>query len=220
MHIEIVNNRGLKMEINMYIDNYKNIRYNFFKWRYELNLAYKIILALSFACLTGLLAQYRFYLPFSPVPITGQTFAVILAGVVLGKWGGISQGLYVGIGALGMPWFAGMTGGITYLAGPTGGYLLGFILASFFLGYCVDNYVRSRKLINIFALMVFANIVIIYIPGLIYLNIFMGGIGIEKLLIIGLIPFIIGDIFKIIAASLIAYGITPKQTFGPEVYQS
>ena len=95
------------MEINMYIDRYKNVRLNLFKWRYELNFVYKLILALSFACLTGLLAQLRFYIPGTPVPVTGQVFGVILAGVLMGTWGGISQVMYIGIGAAGVPWFAG-----------------------------------------------------------------------------------------------------------------
>ena len=56
------------MEVNLYIEKYKNINLNFFKWRYELNFLYKIILALSFACFTGLLAQFRFYIPGTGVP--------------------------------------------------------------------------------------------------------------------------------------------------------
>jgi biotin transport system substrate-specific component len=96
------------MEITVYVDKYKRIRYDFFKWRYELELVNKVVLAFGFACLTGLLAQVRFYLPWTPVPITGQTFAVMLAAILLGRyWGGISQGMYVGIGAAGAPWFAG-----------------------------------------------------------------------------------------------------------------
>ena len=66
------------MEINLVINKYKSARYNFFKWRTELELGYKLILILGFTCITGLLAQVRFYLPWSPVPITGQTFAVLL----------------------------------------------------------------------------------------------------------------------------------------------
>lgn len=62
------------MEINMYLDKYKLIRYNFFKWRYELELIHKISLAFFFACLTGLFAQLKFYIPWTPVPITGQVF--------------------------------------------------------------------------------------------------------------------------------------------------
>ena len=88
------------MEITMYVDKYKNLRHDFFRWRYELDVVYKISLAFTFALVTGILAQLRFYLPGTPVPVTGQVFGVILAGVMLGKWGGISQCMYVGIGAV------------------------------------------------------------------------------------------------------------------------
>ena len=72
------------MQVEININKYKNFRYNFFKWRYELNVVYKISLALFFACLTGLLAQIRFYLPGTLVPVTGQVFGVFLAGILLG----------------------------------------------------------------------------------------------------------------------------------------
>jgi len=206
------------MEITMYIDKYKHARYNFFKWRYELELLHKVSLALGFACLTGLLAQFRFYIPGSPVPITGQTFAVLLAGILLGKWGGISQCMYVGIGAMGVPWFAGLNGGIGYIAGPTGGYIIGFILAAFFLGYFMDKHIRSRSFLSMFALMLFATFVLIYIPGLIQLYLWMGAsIGIWELLMIGMIPFIVGDLVKVVTAAAITKGITPKRAYNGEV---
>ena len=123
------------MEMSLYIDKYKQIRYNFFKWRYELDVAHKVVLALGFACLTGFLAQVRFYLPWTPIPITGQSFAVLLSAIILERWSGISQVMYAGVGAAGVPWFAGWKGGIGVIAGPTGGYIIGFIIAAFFLGY-------------------------------------------------------------------------------------
>ena len=206
------------MEINMYLDKYKLARYNLFKWRYESNLLYKVILAFSFACLTGLLAQFRFYLPGSLVPVTGQTFAVLLTGILLGKWGGISQSMYVGFGAAGIPWFQGLNGGIGYLAGPTGGYLIGFIFTAFFLGYFMDRYIRSRSFLSMLALMLFANFVLIYIPGLLLLYFFMGAsIGLSELLIMGMIPFVAGDLVKIFTAAAITKGITPKRAFNGEV---
>ncbi|MCJ7697480.1 MAG: biotin transporter BioY, partial [Thermoplasmata archaeon] len=70
------------MEITMYVNKYKHARYMFFKWRYQLEFYHKVILAISFACVTGILAQIRFYLPGSPVPLTGQTFAVLLSAIV------------------------------------------------------------------------------------------------------------------------------------------
>jgi biotin transport system substrate-specific component len=210
------------MEITMYVDRYKNMRYNFFKWRYQLEFYHKVILAISFACITGLLAQVRFYIPWSPVPLTGQTFAVLLSAIVLGKWwGGISQSIYLGVGIAGVPWFAGMNGGFAYLAGPTGGYLIGFILAAFFLGYFVDRYVKSRKYWTMFALMLFANFGIVFGLGLLqlygWLSFTGASLDIWGLLLMGLIPFIIGDTIKIAIAAGVASSITPKQGYGSEV---
>ena len=205
----------------MYINRYKHARYNFFKWRYHLEFYHRVILAISFACITGILAQVRFYLPGSPVPLTGQTFAVLLSAVVLGKWwGGISQSIYLGVGLAGVPWFAGLNGGFTYFIGPTGGYLIGFILAAFFLGYCIDSYVESRNYWIIFGLMLFANFGIVFGLGLLqlygYFSIAGTSIDLEGLLLIGLIPFIIGDTIKIAIAAGIASSITPKQAYAKE----
>jgi len=111
------------------LDRWRNTTYTAYRWRYELSLLQKVALALGMAGLTGLLAQARAYLPGTPVPITGQTLAVLLAGVMLGKWwGGLSQAIYAGLGVAGLPWFAGWSGGISHLAGPTGGYIIWVIL--------------------------------------------------------------------------------------------
>ncbi len=111
-------------------------KYDVFRWRYELSIPKKLALALGMAALTGLVAQVRFPLPWSPVPITGQTFAVLLAGVLLGRWwGGASLAFYAGIGAVGLPWFAGWSGGFAAITGPSGGYIMGFVLAALFLGH-------------------------------------------------------------------------------------
>jgi biotin transport system substrate-specific component len=211
------------MEITMYTNKYKHARYAFFKWRYQLEVYHKVILAIGFACFTGILAQVRFYLPWSPVPLTGQTFAVLLSAVVLGKWwGGISQSIYVGVGLAGVPWFAGLNGGLAYFMGPTGGYLIGFILAAFFLGYCVDHYTKSRKYWMMLALMLFANFVIVFGLGLLqlygWITLTTGAtIDLWGLLMMGLIPFLIGDTIKIAIAAGIASSITPKQAYGKEI---
>jgi biotin transport system substrate-specific component len=210
------------MEITLYVNKYKHARYTFFKWRYQLEFFHKVILAISFACITGILAQIRFYLPGSPVPLTGQTFAVLLSAVVLGKWwGGISQSIYLGVGIAGVPWFAGLNGGFAYFAGPTGGYLIGFVLAAFFIGYFVDRYVKSRKYWTMFALMLFANFGIVFGLGLVqlygWLSFTGASIDVWGLLLMGLIPFIIGDTIKIAIAAGVASSITPKQGYGSEV---
>jgi biotin transport system substrate-specific component len=198
-------------------------KYEVFKWRYELSIPKKLVLALGLACLTGLVAQVRFYLPWSPVPITGQTFAVLLAGVLLGRWwGGTSMAIYAGLGAIGLPWFAGWSGGIGVLVGPTGGYIIGFILAALFLGHFTDKYIRSRSFFSMLGLMLFANFILIHIPGLIQLYFWLTlvrgeAVTLSQLLMMGTIPFIAGDVTKAIAAAAITRGITPKQAYNGEV---
>jgi biotin transport system substrate-specific component len=198
-------------------------KYELFRWRYELSLPKKLALAIGIAGLTGLLAQARIPLPWSPVPITGQTFAALLAGVLLGRWwGGISLAIYAGLGAAGVPWFSGWSGGVGYLAGPTGGYIIGFILAALFIGHFTDTYVRSRSFLSMLAIMLFANFVLIYVPGLLQLRLWLKSVTGEPvtfttLLKMGVIPFVPGDITKAVMAAAIAGGITPKLAYNGEV---
>ena len=204
------------MEISMYVDRYKQARFNFFKWRHELEFIQKFTLAFAFACLTGLMALYvRVYLPWTPIPITGQTFAVLLSAIVLGRWGGVSQLMYVGLGVAGVPWFAGAD--IFY----TGGYLVGFILAAFFLGSYTDNYVRSRNFSRMLPLMLIANFVIIYICGLAWLYYAFYSTGLSfsftEFMAIGATPYIAGDLLKIFAATSVGKLVTPKKAFGNEL---
>jgi len=199
------------------------VKYDVFRWRYGLSIPMKLSLALGIACLAGLLAQVRFVLPWSPVPVTGQTFAVLLVGVLLGRWwGGISMAVYVGLGIAGVPWFQGLNVGLGYLAGPTGGYIVGFILAALFLGYFTDKYVRSRSFLSMLGLMLFANFVLIYIPGLLQLGLWLNLVqgepaSFSTLLGMGLVPFLAGDITKAVIAAAIARGVTPKRAYGREV---
>jgi biotin transport system substrate-specific component len=208
------------MAIAARINQYK---YDVFRLRYELSVPKKIALAVGIACLTGLLAQIRIVLPWSPVPVTGQTFAVLLAGVLLGKWwGGISQAIYAGLGAAGLPWFSGWSGGLGYLAGPTGGYIIGFILAALFLGYFTDTFIRSRSFLSMLVLMLFANFVLIYVPGLLQLGLWLNLVKGEPtafatLLGMGAVPFIAGDVTKAVVAAAIARGVTPKLAYNGEV---
>lgn len=194
----------------------------FFKWRYELSVPKKLGLALGMAIFTGLMAQLKIMTPWSPVPLTGQTFAVLLAGVILGTWwGGISLAIYAGLGAAGIPWFQGFSGGLAYMSGPTGGYIAGFILAALFLGYFTDKSVKSRRLLPMLGLMLFANFVLVYGPGLLQLNLWLTFIKGEpaafgQLLMIGAVPFIAGDVIKVVLAAITARAITPKSGYGKE----
>ena len=198
-------------------------KYAAFRWRHELSIPKKLALALVMVAVTALLAQLKFPLPWSPVPITGQTLGVLLAGVLLGQWwGGISMGLYAVLGVVGLPLFAGWSHGLGIIAGPTGGYIVGFILASLFLGHFSDKYVRSRSFFVMLGLMLFANFILIYIPGLVQLNRWLvlvkgQSVSLTQLLTMGLIPFLAGDITKAVTAAAIARGITPKRAFNGEV---
>jgi biotin transport system substrate-specific component len=194
----------------------------FFIWRNELSIPKKLALAVGMAAITGLLAQARFYLPGNPVPFTGQTLAVLMAGVALGTWwGGISMMIYAGLGAAGLPWFQGWAGGIAYMSGPTGGYIIGFILAALFLGYFTDKFVKARRFFPMLGLTLFASFVIIYGVGLLQLGLWLSitkgqPVAIGHLLMIGAVPFLAGDAVKSIAAAVIAKAVTPKTAYGRE----
>src|SRR5512145_648809 len=108
-----------------------------FRWRNESSWAEKTLAALFFAVLTALAAQMRLFLPFTPVPFTGQVLVVLVGAVCLGRFGAVSQVMYVGMGAS-FGWFTGMIGPAA-LTGITGGYLIGFVLASALLGEIVER---------------------------------------------------------------------------------
>ncbi|OPX59518.1 MAG: BioY family protein [Methanobacterium sp. PtaB.Bin024] len=207
----------IEMEIS--IDNYFRKRYSFFAWRSNTSFVNKVIMAFFMACITGIMAQIVIPLPWTPVPITAQTFAVLMAGVVLGRWwGGLSQVMYLTVALLGVPWFAGMTGGYGVLLGSTGGYLLGFILTAFFMGYFSDKYVQSRNFRPMLGLLSVANFAFIYIPGLLGLGLWMYMVNgnfptILTLLTMGLFPFLLGDLVKIAGAAALTKAITPKEEY-------
>jgi len=193
-------------------------KYDIFRWRYELSIPKKLGLALGMAALTGLLAQVRIPLPWTPVPITGQTFAVLLAGVFLGRWwGGVSMAIYGGLGWAGIPWFTGWSAGIT----ATGGYVIGFVLAALFLGHFVDKYVRSRSFVSMLGLMIVADMVLVFVPGLIWLGVWLNSVAkpaasFGALLGMGLVPFLAGDITKAVLAAAVGRVSTPKLAYNRE----
>jgi biotin transport system substrate-specific component len=190
-------------------------RFNVFEWRYNLTIPWKLVMAVAMAAMTGLLVQVRIFVEWSPVPVTGQTLAVLLAGVLLGRrWGGASMAIYAVLGVAGVPWFNGWTSGL----GATGGYLIGFVLAALFLGYFTDKYVKSRYFISMLGLMIFASLILVYIPGVIWLGIWLkavSGVSVDviSLITMGVVPFIIGDIVKSVAAALITKTVTPKKDY-------
>jgi biotin transport system substrate-specific component len=179
-----------------------------FKKRAELSLPVKLGLALLMAALTGLAAQVRFPVPGTLVPVTGQVFAVLLSGVLLGGvWGGISQILYVGLGAAGVPWFTGMAGGVPL--GPTAGYLMGFVVAASMIGWINDRFPLARHFVFQLTLMIWA-VVVIYAFGAAVYAIFTG-MGFSATMQQAVLPFISFDLWKAFGAAIVASALLPKE---------
>jgi biotin transport system substrate-specific component len=158
----------------------------------------EVALIASASLFIALGAQFRFYLPFSPVPVTAQTLAVLLTGALLGsRRGSAAVLLYLLEGLMGLPVFAGGQGGLASLIGPTGGYLLGFVAAAYVIGLLIERD-WDRNWGTTFAALALGNAVI-YAFGLSWLTIFVGG---ESVLALGLWPFVPGDLVKLACASL------------------
>ena len=203
--------------MNMNMENYYTTRKDVFNRIQDANTTTKILMSLLMACFTGLMAQILIPLPWTPVPITAQTFAVLCSGLFLGKkYGCLSQILYVVLGVAFIPWFGGMTGGLEALLGSTGGFFIGFIIASYFIGLITEKYANARNFRKMLIIITIANFALIYIPGLaglaLWYNITQGAsIGIINLLMMGLVPFILGDIVKILGAATVSKTLLPKE---------
>ena len=152
-------------------DRFLMARHSFFKWRYSLTLINKFVIAFVMASVTGLLALIRIHLPFTPVPITGQVLGVLLSGVVCGGlFGSISQIIYVVLGIAGVPWFAGgTTCSWTIFIQPTGGYLIGFIVAPLIIGRYTERYISARSFLSQIKFMMMG-VGIIYLFGAVVLS--------------------------------------------------
>jgi biotin transport system substrate-specific component len=159
------------------------------------SLAGEACLVLGGAALTAVCSQIA--VPWLPVPFTLQTFSVLLCGLILGsRRGALSQLTYVAGGAVGLPVFAGFTGGFWHLAGPTGGYLMGFVLAAGLVGYFAERG-WDRKAWTTAAAMAIGSIVILAL-GFAWLTVFIGP---AKAFWAGVVPFLAGDAIKAVAAA-------------------
>jgi biotin transport system substrate-specific component len=157
-----------------------------------------VLLVLAGAGFVALAAQVSFELPFTPVPITGQTFAVVLVGATLGAVLGLaSLGLYLFVGALGAPIYAEGNHGWDILTGPTGGYIIGFVLAAFLTGFLAQRR-WDRRFSSAVAAMLTGN-VIIYVVGLPWLAEDQD-LGFTETMELGLAPFVVGDLLKLYLA--------------------
>ncbi len=151
----------------------------------------------GFSLAIGLSARVAVPLPFTPVPLTMQTLAVLLTGMVLGKrLGALALVAYLAEGLAGLPVFAPGAMGMARLVGPTGGYLIGFIFAAALVGALAERGWDRRVSTTILA-MVLGNLVI-YAFGVIWLSVFMPA---PVALAQGMVPFLVGDAVKIALAA-------------------
>lgn len=171
-----------------------------------------VALVVGFALLTAAAAQITIALPWTPVPLTGTTFAVLLAGATLGwRAGGASQLLYVTLGAVGLPFYQGGESGWTYASGVTGGYLVGFVVAAALVGYLAERG-QDRSLATSVPAML-AGTAVVYLFGVIWLGHVIQAdavTALEK----GMLPFVIGDGLKLLAAGALlplAWRLAPRQ---------
>ena len=156
-------------------------------------LAYDLGVVLLGSLFIALSAQVALPLPFSPVPVTGQTFAVLAVGAALGRARGTASVLaYLGEGAAGLPVFAGGAAGIAPLLGPTGGYLLGFLPGAWLCGALAERG-WDRRVGGTIAAMLLGNAAI-FAVGLPWLS---GFVGASNALALGFWPFLPGDVVKI-----------------------
>ena len=151
----------------------------------------------------GILAQASIPIPFSPVPITGQTIGVVLIGSLLGaKRGALCIILYLVEGSLGLPVFANMSSGPHILIGPTAGYLWGFVIAAFIMGTLKEKQFLQNQFSCFLACFICTTIILII--GAFHLAILTQDIN--KGLTLGLYPFLIGDIVKSFICTVIIQG--------------
>lgn len=162
----------------------------------------KMVFASLFAAMTATGAYIKIPLPFSPVPITIQVLFVFLAGAMLkSKWGTLSMLVYALLGIAGLPVFSGGASGPGVLLGPTGGYIIGFVLAPFVIGFLSERVKKPGYLSN--ALCMGAGLVVIYALGMVQLAI-VANLSPVQAITLGMLPFILGDLLKLAVAAYIA----------------
>ena len=170
----------------------------------------QMVLIALMTAVTCVLGPLSIPLPFSPVPISLTNFAIFLAIFVLRmKSGTISFIIYLLLGAVGVPVFSSFRGGFQVLAGPTGGYLIGFIFLALIMGFALDHF--DRKLVPTIIGMIIG-MAVCYAFGTVWLAKLLS-LSFKEGLMMGVIPYLAGDAAKIIIAAIVGpklYGATQK----------
>ncbi|MHB1006633.1 MAG: biotin transporter BioY [Chloroflexota bacterium] len=163
------------------------------------SLARELLVVLIGALVVTLSAQVAVYLPFTPVPISGQTFGVLLVGAALGsRRGTLSVATYVAQGVAGLPVFAGGAFGLAVLLGPRGGYLVGMVLAAYVVGRLTERGWDRRIMLASVAMV--AGNVAIYVCALPWLALTLG-VDLSTAFALGAMPFLVGDAVKVALAA-------------------
>ncbi|MBP2652024.1 MAG: BioY protein [Firmicutes bacterium] len=165
------------------------------------------IYAAFFAALTAVLGFVSIPLPFSPVPVSGQSMGIMLAGSMLtARQAGFSVLTFILIGAIGIPVFSGFAGGVGVVLGPRGGYYFGFLIGTVVIALLkgTNNNPWRLALANSIG-----GIIFVYLFGILWLS-FITGMGIQKAFMAGALPFIPGDLFKAFSATIIGVAINKR----------
>jgi len=158
-----------------------------------------------FSALTAIGALISVPLPFSHVPITLQTMFTYMAGALLGSYlGALSQLIYVLMGVMGLPIFAKGSAGISVLLGPTGGYLAGFIPGAFVIGKLAE--IKKNPSFRWLLICMTAGTAVVYILGVLQLMNWVR-IGVKEAVVVGVLPFTVGDALKMLAAAYMSIRI-------------
>lgn len=169
-----------------------------------------IVICGLFAAITAVLAQISIPLPFTTVPLTMQIFAVALTGLLLGsKRGFVAILIYVLLGAIGLPVFAQMSGGLGVLLGPTGGFLLGCPFMAFVIGYISER--TSSKLYILLSMVL--GLVVVYITGTIMYSVVTNS-TIKDSIMYCVVPFVVVDLIKLFLATSVGVLVSKRVNIG------
>lgn len=154
-------------------------------------------------------------IPLQPVPFTLQTFFTAIAGTLLGGYAGaLSQVVYVILGCIGLPVFAGGKAGLGVLFGPTGGYLIGFIVGAYIIGKIMEA--RKQAGIVYTAMAILAGDLVIYTLGTLQLAI-VAQLSLSKALLVGVLPFVWSEAIKLLAATILTSKLKSRLEYGEKI---
>ncbi|WP_206854494.1 biotin transporter BioY [Candidatus Enterococcus mangumiae] len=175
----------------------------------------ELILVAEFTAIIAVLSQFA--IPLGVIPLTGQTFAIGLTATFLGKrTGTLAVCMYLLLGLIGLPVFSGTTGGIGVLFGPSGGYLFGFILQSFVIGWWIEK--TSSRFFHAWYANLFGSLLALVV-GTLWLS-FSGNLSFQTALLSGFVPFLLPELIKSTGAAYVGSTLRRRLHFKSETILS